>query len=96
MNFLKYSILRLLLLVIAFYVCYWLNVGLILSGIFAVLIAFAISYLAFPRLHVAAGEDLQRWFGKRKKNRNKVAASEDTAVEDDFADQQRHQQGLDF
>ena len=62
MNFLKYSLLRFALLVLAFLLSMWLGVGLVLSGVAAVVISFAVSYLFFPRLHSAAGEEFHRWF----------------------------------
>ena len=45
MNFLKYSLLRFALLVLAFLLSMWLGVGLVLSGVAAVAISFAVSYL---------------------------------------------------
>lgn len=97
MNFLKYSLLRFGLMIVVFLLCMWLNVGLILSGVFAILIAFAVSYLAFPKLHVAAGQDMQRWFSKRRKDAPlKKAVAEDTEIEDEYAEQKRREEGIDF
>ena len=97
MNFLKYSLLRFGLMIVVFLLCMWLNVGLILSGVFAILIAFAVSYLAFPKLHVAAGQDMQRWFSKHRKDTpQKKAVAEDTEIEDEYAEQKRREEGIDF
>lgn len=98
MNFLKYSLLRIGLMVSVFFLCLWLKVGLVLAGIFAVLIAFAVSYLAFPRLHVAAGQDMQRFFSRRSRNKpiTKTALEEDADIEDEYAENKRRQEGFDF
>lgn len=94
-NFLKYSLVRVGLMVLAFMLCRLVDVNVILSALFAVLIAFAISYLAFPRLHDAASDDIHRIF--RRRNSAKPSESQrvqDTAEEDAYADKQRQAQGL--
>lgn len=96
-NFLKYSILRVGLMAAVFFLCMWLGIGLVFSGIFAILIAFAVAYLLFPRLHADAGRDLQGWFSSRqKKSPRAEAVEEDAAIEDEYAERQRRQDGIDF
>lgn len=92
MNFLKYSLLRFALLVLAFLLSMWLGVGLVLSGVAAVVISFAVSYLFFPRLHAAAGEEFHRWFARVPKPRNRVAL-EDQEVEDAYVDRRLREDG---
>lgn len=92
MNFLKYSLLRFALLVLAFLLSMWLGVGLVLSGVAAVVISFAVSYLFFPRLHSAAGEEFHRWFAQAPKPRNRVAL-EDQEVEDAYVDRRLREDG---
>ena len=92
MNFLKYSLLRFALLVPVFLLCLWLGVGLVLSVIAAVVVSFAVSYLFFPRLHTAAGEEFHRWIARAPKPRNRVAL-EDQAVEDAYVDQRLREDG---
>jgi hypothetical protein len=93
-NFLKYSLLRFALLVLAFLLSMWLGVGLVLSGVAAVAISFAVSYLFFPRLHTAAGEEFHRWFSRVPKPRNRVAL-EDQEVEDAYVDRRLREDGRD-
>ena len=92
MNFLKYSLLRFALLVLAFLLSMWLGVGLVLSGVAAVAISFAVSYLFFPRLHAAAGEEVHRWVARAPKPRNRVAL-EDQEVEDAYVDRRLREDG---
>lgn len=91
-NFLKYSLLRLAVLVLAFLLSMWLGVGLVLSGIAAVAISFAVSYLFFPRLHAAAGEELHRWAARAPRPRNRVAL-EDQEAEDAYVDRRLREDG---
>jgi hypothetical protein len=91
-NFLKYSLLRFGLLVLVFLLSTWLGAGLILSGIAAVAASFAVSYLFFPRLHTAAGEELRRWVARSPRPRNRVAL-EDQEVEDAYVDRKLREDG---
>jgi hypothetical protein len=91
-NFLKYSLLRLVVLVLAFLLSVWLGVGLILSGVAAVAISFAVTYLFFPRLHAAAGEEFHRWTARAPRPQNRVAL-EDQAVEDAYVDRKLREDG---
>ncbi|ORC24307.1 MULTISPECIES: DUF4229 domain-containing protein [Rothia] len=86
MNFLKYSLLRLLFSAAAFFASYYVGVGFILAIIFGAIIGFAVCYLAFPRLHDAAAADFNRIIRRKNKPR---AAAEDEAVEDALDEQNR-------
>ena len=79
MSFLKYTLLRFALLVLAFLLCMWLGAGLILSGVAAVVVSFAVSYLFFPRLRTAAGAELRGWLARSPGSGNR-AAREDQEV----------------
>ena len=67
MNFLKYSLLRLGILVALFVLCLYLGLGLVFSGIAAVIAAFAVCYIFFPKLHYAAGQDFHRFISRSPK-----------------------------
>ncbi|MDN5631573.1 DUF4229 domain-containing protein [Glutamicibacter protophormiae] len=85
MNFLKYSLLRLGILVALFVLCLYLGLGLVFSGIAAVIAAFAICYIFFPKLHYAAGQDFHRLISRSPKPQNRVAL-EDQEYEDSYTD----------
>ena len=85
MNFLKYSALRLAILAVAFVLFMALDLGLIFSGIAAVIVAFAVCYLFFPKLHIAASEDLNRAISRSPKPRSRERLR-DTRDEDAEAD----------
>lgn len=80
MNFFKYSLLRLLLSALAFYAAYYFGAGIYLAIICGFIIGFALCYLLFPKLHVAAAADFNGWF-KRRPRDSKLAA-EDQDYED--------------
>ncbi|MDO4253887.1 MAG: DUF4229 domain-containing protein [Kocuria sp.] len=82
MNFLKYSALRLGLLIVVFVLGLWLRLGIVFAGATSIVIAFAICYIFFPRLHTAAGQDLRRWVSRSPKLRKDSLAAEDAAAED--------------
>lgn len=92
MNFLKYTLLRFGLLVLVLLLGMWLGVGLVLSGVAAVAASFAVSYLFFPRLHAAAGEDVHRWVARSPQPRNRVAL-EDQEFEDAYVEQKLREDG---
>lgn len=94
MNFLKYTLIRLALATAAFFVAYYFGAGLYLSILGGAIIGFAVSYLAFPKLHLAAAKDFNGWF-KRRPAKNKVE-EENQAFEDELDEGTRKQQGLDF
>ena len=85
MNFLKYSLLRLGILIAFFLVCLYLGLGLVFSGIAAVIAVFAICYIFFPKLHYAAGQDFHRFISRSPKPQNRVAL-EDQEFEDSYTD----------
>lgn len=89
MNFLKYSLLRLGILIVVFVICLYIGAGLIVSGIAAVVAAFAICYLFFPKLHLAASQDFHRWIDRSPKPRSR-AALEDEAIEDSYTERESH------
>ncbi|RLY94313.1 hypothetical protein CWC38_07265 [Kocuria tytonicola] len=85
MNFVKYSLLRLGILVVLFLLFMLVGLGMVFSGIAAVLAAFAICYIFFPRLHYAAGQDFHRMISRSPKPANRVAL-EDQEIEDSYTD----------
>ena len=85
MNFLKYSLLRLGILVVLFLLFMLLGLGLGFSGIAAVVAAFAICYIFFPTLHYAAGQDFHRFIARSPKPTNRVEL-EDQEIEDSYTD----------
>lgn len=89
MNFLKYSLLRLMLAAAAFYAAYYFGAGLYFAIIGGAIIGFAISYLAFPKLHLAAAADFNGWF-KSRPAKSKVE-EEDQAFEDALDEDARKQ-----
>ena len=85
MNFVKYSLLRLGILVVLFLLFMLVGLGMVFSGIAAVLAAFAICYIFFPTLHYAAGQDFHRMISRSPKPANRVAL-EDQEIEDSYTD----------
>ena len=85
MNFVKYSLLRLGILVVLFLLFMLMGLGMVFSGIAAVLAAFAICYIFFPKLHYAAGQDFHRFVSRTPKPANRVAL-EDQEIEDSYTD----------
>lgn len=86
MNFLKYSALRLGLLILVFALGLWLRLGILFAGLAAIIIAFAVCYIFFPKLHIAASQDLARWISRSPKIRKDTLAVEDADVEDSYVD----------
>lgn len=84
------------MMVLVFVVCLYLNVGLIFSGLFAILIAFAVAYLAFPRLHSAASADVDGWLHRRRatKKPKKSVEAENRSVEDEYVDERSAREGF--
>ncbi|GGH61038.1 hypothetical protein GCM10007359_09830 [Rothia aerolata] len=83
------------MMVVVFAICWYFNIGIIFSGLFAIIIAFAVSYLGFPRLHDAAGADMARWF-KRKPRTKTTAEEENRLAEDSYVDAAKRERGEDF
>lgn len=95
-NFLYYTLLRFGVMAVVFVVCLFLKTGLVLAGVFAILIAFAVAYLAFPKLHNAASQDVGRFWRKvRGRRTKKTVEDENVEVEDRFVDEQLRNEGRD-
>lgn len=86
MNFLKYSALRVALLVIVFALGLWLRLGILFAGLAAIVIAFAVCYIFFPKLHVAASQDLNRWISRSPKIRRDSLQDQDAEAEDTYVE----------
>nr|WP_239479116.1 DUF4229 domain-containing protein [Rothia sp. ZJ1223] len=88
----KYTLLRFGIMVAVFMGCIWLNIALVFSAIFAILIALALCYLLFPTLHRKAGEDLARFFSRKKKRPTEEDLNRD--IEDSYVDSLQENQRL--
>ena len=97
MKFLLYTLVRFGIMAVVFVVCVYLQTGLVLAGLFAVLIAFAVSYLAFPKLHAGASRDFGRFWEKIRGRRKPKRTLEDANVEieDRYVDEQLRREGRD-
>lgn len=74
-------------MVAVFCLCFYLfNIATIFSIIFAALIAFATTYLAFPRLKDAAAADLMHLTKRRPHKEKKNLEAENQAIEDAYVD----------
>ncbi|MDQ0031170.1 DUF4229 domain-containing protein [Arthrobacter bambusae] len=87
MAFLKYSLIRLALFVPLFVLFALLQMGLLLSAIFAGLIAFALSYLFFRKQRDAATASMRERFSGKAKPIRSALEIEDAAIEDRLVDQ---------
>lgn len=87
MAFLKYSLIRLALLVPLFALFVFLGIGVLWAAIFAGLIAFAISYLFFQKQRDAATAAMRERFSGRAKPIRSALEIEDAAVEDRLVDE---------
>ncbi|WP_309081024.1 DUF4229 domain-containing protein [Zhihengliuella sp.] len=83
MQFLKFTLLRLALFAAVFAALYWgLGWNLWICALIGLVVAFAVSYLFFNRLRLAASQELAaRMSGDRRARRNRIA-DEDAAAED--------------
>ena len=63
MSFLKYTLIRAALFVVPFVVFLLLGIGGVLSAVYAVVIAFAVSFLFLNRQRNAAASDVSDVFG---------------------------------
>ena len=88
MAFLKYTLLRAALFVVPFVVFLLLGIGGVLSAVYAVVIAFAVSFLFLNRQRNAAAGDVRDVFGGRKKVRTSQE-KEDAEIEDSFDEARR-------
>ncbi|MBB2994190.1 uncharacterized protein (DUF58 family) [Paeniglutamicibacter cryotolerans] len=83
MQFLKYTVIRLVLFFIVFLPLAWLGWGAYLAGAVALVVAFGVSYLFLNKFRLGANADVQRLFSDadRKKSKHEL---EDEAAEDRF------------
>ena len=110
MNFFKYTLVRFGLLVFFFYLYELLGAGILVSGGCAIVSAFAVAYIFFPRfinifekiafiffprLHAAASQDTARFFKRTPKVKNKEE-EENRAIEDELVESQKKESGEDF
>ncbi|MGT2461759.1 DUF4229 domain-containing protein [Sinomonas atrocyanea] len=92
---LKYFLLRAVLFVVPFAVFMVLRIGVVLSAIYAVLIAFAINFLFLTRQRNAAASEVRDVFGGRKQVRSKRELA-DAEVEDALDEAQRADQEAEY
>ena len=86
MAVLKYSVLRLGVFAVVFYICLAVDLGnatLIFALIIGLVVSWAVGYLFFNRWRLAAAEQLASWGGKRRRS---TAERHDNAAEDELAD----------
>ncbi len=82
MAFLKFTLLRLALVVAFFVACMYLGLGAILSAIVAAILAWCVTYLFFRSLRDEAGATLQRRFREGAPPRRNALEHDDAAAED--------------
>ena len=80
MNLFKYTLLRLGLVVVLFYLFMLIDAGIFIAGPAAILCAFALAYIFFPKLHAAASADMRKIFKraptiKQRTARSKISSS---------------------
>ncbi|MDQ0258979.1 DUF4229 domain-containing protein [Sinomonas atrocyanea] len=92
---LKYFLLRAVLFVVPFAVFMVLRIGVVLSAVYAVLIAFAINFLFLTRQRNAAASEVRDVFGGRKQVRTKREVA-DAEVEDALDDAQRADEDAEY
>ncbi|MGO2053202.1 DUF4229 domain-containing protein [Arthrobacter sp. MYb211] len=89
MQFVKYSVLRLGLFCVVFLAMWKLMAWPIFtSGLIALIVAFAVSYLFFNKLRLAANEDARNAFAKTSASKTESQLAEE-AIEDSFDESQR-------
>lgn len=92
MHFLKFTLLRLALFFAVFALIYWvIGWGMWVAAAFGLVVAFAISYLFFNKLRLAAANELADRLAGRRSEGARIA-EEDAAAEDaaiDEADRRR-------
>ncbi|WP_159617838.1 DUF4229 domain-containing protein [Arthrobacter zhaoguopingii] len=82
MPFLKFTALRLLLVVVFFVICVVLGLGAVLSAVVAAILAWCVTYLFFRPLRDAAGASLQRRFKDGAPRASNFMEKDDAAAED--------------
>ena len=79
MQFLKYTVIRLALFFVVFLpLVFLLGWSVYTSGLIALVIAFAVSYLFFNKLRLAANADVQKMFASNgpRKSKREIADEE--------------------
>lgn len=87
MALLKYSLLRLGVFAVVFFLCLNLNLGqftALFALVIGLIVSWAVAYLFFNRLRLAAGQQLAN---RPRRTRRSAAEQQDNADEDDLADQ---------
>ncbi len=82
MPFLKFTALRLLLVIVFFVICVLLGLGAVLSAVVAAILAWCVTYLFFRPLRDAAGASLQRRFKDGAPPVRNSMERDDAAAED--------------
>lgn len=82
MAFLKFSALRLLLIVVFFVVCVQLGLGFFVSAVVSAILAWCVTYLFFRKLRDDAATTLQRRFTPGAPPVRSVTELDDAAAED--------------
>ena len=86
MQFLKYTVIRLALFFVVFLpLVFLLRWPVCTSGLIALIVAFAVSYLFFNKLRLAANVDVQKMFAANGPKKSKRQLSDEEA-EDRFLD----------
>jgi hypothetical protein len=81
--FLKFSALRLGLVVVFFLICLWLGLGIIYSALAAAILAWCVTYLLFRQLRDDAAATLQRRIGSGTPHRGRTEL-QDAEAEDGY------------
>lgn len=95
MNLFKYTLLRLGLVVVLFYLFMLIDAGIFIAGTAAILCAFALAYIFFPNLHAAASADMRKIFKRAPTIKNKDE-TENRTLEDQLVDEHKKVSGEDF
>lgn len=83
MQFLKYTVLRFALFFAVFAALLWgLGQNLWLSAVVALVVAFAVTYLFFNKLRLAAAVELRSMLSGRRSGRKGAVELDDAAAED--------------
>ncbi|MCW1250059.1 DUF4229 domain-containing protein [Acaricomes phytoseiuli] len=86
MAVLKYTLLRVVLLVPLVVLFYWLGLGVVFSVIAATLIAFCLAYLFFRPQRDAATASMRSAFSAKGSQRRAQRLAEQSSVEDAFVE----------
>lgn len=92
-QFLKYSVIRLgIFLAVFFSLWQLMSWPIFLAGLIALVVAFALSYLFFNKLRLAAAQDVQKLFARTSSNKTQKQLV-DEQIEDSYDEQQRKTEG---